>query len=161
LRGEAARAKAAGMDDYLTKPVPLARLRTALEAWLPQGGTVRTTETVRALDPAVLKRLVGDDPTILHDVLSNYAHAATQAAVELRAAAAAKEQAQVAFAAHKLKSSSRTVGAMPLGDLCAELELTGKRNDGPAVERCMAQFETLFAEVEKELGALLSEEKKV
>ncbi len=168
LRGEAARAKAAGMDGYLTKPVTLARLREVLEAWLPRSAATFTAEPAvepaavpaRALDVAVLQRLVGDDPDVLRDFLSDYARAATQAAAELRTAAAAKDHAQLAAIAHKLKSSSRSVGALPLGDLCAELENTGTRNDGPAVERCMAQFETLFAEVEKELASSLSGEKK-
>ncbi len=160
LRGEAARASAAGMDDYLTKPVTLARLRQVLEAWLPRGAAAFTAGPARALDVAVLQRLVGDDdPAILHKFLSEYAHTAARAAAELHAAAAAKDHGQVAFIAHKLKSSSRSVGALPLGDLCAELENAGKRSDGPAVERCMAQFETLITEVEMELVPLLSEEK--
>jgi signal transduction histidine kinase/CheY-like chemotaxis protein/HPt (histidine-containing phosphotransfer) domain-containing protein len=160
LRGEAARAKAAGMDDYLTKPVALARLREVLEAWLPRVGAAPAAEPVRVLDVAVLQRLVGDEPAILHEFLADYARTAARAVAELHAAAAVKDHAQVAATAHKLKSSSRSVGALPLGDLCAELENAGKRNDGPAVERCMAQFETLFAEVEKELAPLLPVEKK-
>ncbi len=36
LRGEADRAMAAGMDAYLTKPVPLATLRGVLEQWIVQ-----------------------------------------------------------------------------------------------------------------------------
>jgi PAS domain S-box-containing protein len=160
LRGEAARAQAAGMDDYLTKPVALARLREVLETWLPRDGTASAAVPASALDVAVLQRLVGDDPAILHDFLSEYAHAAAQAVAELRTAAAAQDHAQIAATAHKLKSSSRSVGALPLGDLCAELENAGKRNDGPAVAHGMAHFETLFAEVEEELAPLLSEEKK-
>ncbi|MDZ4255191.1 MAG: Hpt domain-containing protein, partial [Sulfuritalea sp.] len=142
-------------------------LREVLESWLPRGAAASTAEPAvepavvpaRALDVAVLRRLVGDDPAVLHDFLAEYARTAAQAVTALRAAAAAKDHAQIAAIAHKLKSSSRSVGALPLGDLCAELENTGKRNDGQAVERCMAQFETLFAEVEVELTSLLSKEK--
>ncbi len=37
LRGEAARALAAGMDEYLTKPMQMRLLGQALERWLPRG----------------------------------------------------------------------------------------------------------------------------
>jgi CheY-like chemotaxis protein len=36
MRGEAARAMAAGMDEYLTKPLQLHMLGQALEKWLPR-----------------------------------------------------------------------------------------------------------------------------
>ncbi len=39
LRGEAARAVAAGMDEYLTKPLQLRLLGAAIERWLPNGTT--------------------------------------------------------------------------------------------------------------------------
>ena len=35
LKGEAERCRAAGMDDYLSKPTPLTELRAMLEKWLP------------------------------------------------------------------------------------------------------------------------------
>jgi CheY-like chemotaxis protein len=35
LEGDRERCLAAGMDDYLTKPLKRERLRTALEQWLP------------------------------------------------------------------------------------------------------------------------------
>ncbi|MDE2628156.1 MAG: response regulator [Burkholderiales bacterium] len=38
LRGEAARAHRAGMDGYLTKPLPLSVLKDALARWLPPAG---------------------------------------------------------------------------------------------------------------------------
>ena len=168
LRDEANRAKAAGIDDYLIKPVRLARLREVLDAWLPPTPASTASDVpspaqtadapAPALDVAVLRRLVGDAPAILSELLAEYAHSIARAVPELRSAVAAKDHEQTAAIAHRLKSSSRSVGALPLGDLCVELENAGKRNDGPAVEHCMARFETLLAEVEHEL-ALLSGEK--
>ncbi len=169
LRDEANRAKAAGIDDYLIKPVRLARLREVLDAWLPP--TVASTsvavpspaltadEPAPALDVSVLRRLVGDAPAILSELLAEYAHSIARSVPELRSAVAAKDHEQTAAIAHRLKSSSRSVGALPLGDLCAELENAGKRNDGPAIEHCMGRFEALLAEVEHEL-VLLSGDKR-
>ncbi|WP_018150834.1 hybrid sensor histidine kinase/response regulator [Leeia oryzae] len=158
LRGEVARAKASGMDDYLTKPVALARLREVLEAWLPRKDHAHATESSRALDVSVLQLLVGNDPATLQDFLSDYASFAAATAVELRMAAKAWNYAQLAVIAHKFKSSSRSVGALSLGDICEELEIAGKHKDGLAVEHIMGQLEVLLLKVQKELVWLLSKE---
>lgn len=59
--------------------------------------------------------------------------------------------------AYKPKSSSRSVGAMVLGDLCAELENFGKIGDKTFIAQGMAQFETALAQVEAEIAALPGE----
>ena len=43
LEGDRERCLAAGMDDYLTKPLKRERLRTALEQWLPVAQREATT----------------------------------------------------------------------------------------------------------------------
>ena len=166
LRGEAARAKAAGIDEFLTKPVPLAVLRDVLSRWLPprtdaaayaSGATSQgPAASPPALDVADLQRLVGSDPAKVHRFLAMYALDAAQAVAELRAAASTKDHQQIAATAHKLKSSSRTVGAWPLGDLCEELESAARRCDERATEHAMARLDLLFAELEVELAPLVA-----
>ena len=176
LRDEASRARAAGMDDYLTKPVALAKLRAVLEHWLPQrdGGSARPEAAASgkgaarhgaqpapeaaqpALDVAVLERLVGEDMGAVRALLEKYARTASASAAELNEAAGAGDFARLAATAHRLKSSSRSVGALALGDHCAELELAGKAGDAQAVERHLAQFRTLFERVDAELAAALA-----
>ena len=53
---------------------------------------------------------------------------------EIEAAFAARAAADVGKAAHKLKSSSRSVGAHTLADLCYALENAGKAEDWPTIE---------------------------
>jgi CheY-like chemotaxis protein len=43
LEGDRERCLAAGMDDYLTKPLKRERLRAALEQWLPMAQREATT----------------------------------------------------------------------------------------------------------------------
>ena len=165
LRGEAARVKAEGMDDCLTKPVPMSVLGRVLRTWLPPpsdaavvqpGGTSQASDTTRALDPAVLPRFVGDDRAKVRRFLAMYADEAARAAGELRAAAADRDHERLQAIAHKLKSSSRWVGAVPLGELCDELESLAKRGDQAAIEQAMARFDRLFAELQTELAPLLT-----
>ncbi|MFA0464685.1 Hpt domain-containing protein, partial [Vibrio sp. 10N.261.45.F1] len=58
---------------------------------------------------------------------------------------------EVSSIAHKLKSSSRSVGAMRLGDLCAELENACTIGDVAVVELTMTLLDKCFAETEEEV----------
>ena len=63
-----------------------------------------------------------DDATTRRALLSQHRETARSLPLELRAARDLNDLLQMADIAHRLKASSRNVGAMALGDLCAELE---------------------------------------
>ena len=165
LRGEANRAHTAGMDGYLTKPIQLSVLQAALQRWMPATG--KTTETslptadacegraALVVDVDVLRGMVGDDPEIVEGFLRDYLASARRLGAELRAARASGNTRQVGAIAHKLKSSSRSIGALGLGDRCAELENASKAGDKSAIARHTEQFEAVLAEVEAEITELL------
>jgi HPt (histidine-containing phosphotransfer) domain-containing protein len=50
-------------------------------------------------------------------------------------------------AAHKLKSSARTVGAHALADTCTTLEAAGKTADWPTIEKLTPEAQALFQDV--------------
>jgi CheY-like chemotaxis protein/HPt (histidine-containing phosphotransfer) domain-containing protein len=165
LRGEAEHAKSVGMDDYLTKPLQLEVLRKTLERWLcssdppsaPAADPVPAPATAM-LDIGVLKAHVGDDPAILRDLLGHFLSNAKLQAAELRSACAGGDATQAAAIAHKLKSSSRSVGALALGELCAEIEQTGRAGHCDALARRIPSFDTALSQVEAEINGLLSTE---
>ncbi|HSI61052.1 MAG TPA: ATP-binding protein [Ideonella sp.] len=158
LRGEALRARDAGMDEYLTKPMQLHLLKAALAKWLPrEGGETRPSELqdesglaqpLSPIDVSVLKRLIGDEAEVVRDFLLAYQASARGLAAELRAARAAGDLRQIGAIAHKLKSSSRSVGAVVLGDLCAELENACRTGARDSIAQGMAQFEAELSAVE-------------
>jgi HPt (histidine-containing phosphotransfer) domain-containing protein len=106
------------------------------------------TEAAPALDVAVLEKLVGDDRDVVRSFLGDYVAGARDQMGGLRAAAAAGDARQAAAIAHKLKSSSRSVGALALGDLCAELETAGTAGDKAQVAQILPQLGTMFVRVE-------------
>ncbi|MGK2899429.1 MAG: response regulator [Burkholderiaceae bacterium] len=170
LRGEALRAQAAGMDEYLTKPLQLHLLEAALAKWLPRDDAVTTPATLAgelyeapgnvqdapAVDVAVLKGLVGDDPEIVREFLADYRTSAGRLATELRAAQSADDTRAIGAIAHKLKSSSRSVGALALGDLCAELENASRTHRREGILRGMVQFELALLAVDAQISDLLA-----
>lgn len=168
LRGEANRAKAAGIDDFLTKPISLRELSTALTRWLgpveeeliadnAPSAALDNEQDVSIFNVGVLQGLVGHDAAILHELLSDYLASLQKLSVQLFTAYAAGDIAMVGAIAHKLKSSSRSTGALPLGELCARMEVACKNENHVALKHRMSTFETAVVEVMSKVDNLLKE----
>jgi CheY-like chemotaxis protein/HPt (histidine-containing phosphotransfer) domain-containing protein len=153
-RDEERRCLAAGMDAYLTKPIRLAQLKTAIESWLDKAdGTNALAHPPQAAaappaDLAVLAQLVGTDPAVIAEVLQSFRRSAERSSRELVQGAADGAFKAVGDAAHKLKSDARTIGALRLGEICVQFEQAAQ---GAALEPMRA----LVAPFQAELDALL------
>lgn len=167
LRGEARRAMEVGMNEYLTKPLQLKLLAVALEKWMPAAdeeamlqpeNSSATVSTNFSVDLNVLKSLVGDAPDILRELLNDYLTSARQLANEMREAFSTNDAKQIGMIAHKLKSSSRSVGALTLADLCAEIENAVKVNDNKYIALHMKHFGKVLMTVVTEINGILKEE---
>ncbi len=170
LKGEREHCLNTGMDDYLSKPAQLEDLRSVLEKYLSgrkpivdtksatQPPTpVREAKSVTVpvpVDVHVLEKLVGNDPEMIKEMLQDYRISAEKTTTELRAAYQAKQLATVGSIAHKLKSSSRSVGALTLGELCAKMEQAGKNNDAKALAELLPSFDAEMVKVETYLASL-------
>jgi CheY-like chemotaxis protein/HPt (histidine-containing phosphotransfer) domain-containing protein len=165
LRGEAMRAQAAGMDEYLTKPLQMNLLKDALKKWMPRDGRADSLpgELAEAsggaapgpiVDVSVLKGLIGDDDAVVREFLGEFLAAARRLSVDLQAVAA-DDNRQMGAIAHKLKSSSRSVGAVALGDACAELENACRAGTRDDVAQARAKFEKDLLAAEAEIVKLL------
>ena len=150
LEGEAERCLAAGMDDYLSKPVEMSRLRRALEKWMPAApaDTAPTDPPMAEPQPtggdagpgdgpinrAALTDMFGDDPEMFAEILGDFVTSATAIVAEIKAAHDARDGGDVGGGGHKLKSAARAVGAYELADMCERLEQAGKAADWPTID---------------------------
>jgi PAS domain S-box-containing protein len=148
LNDEARLCLAAGMDAYLTKPIRLAQLRQAIDAWLAPRAVqaVAIADRAAPVDLGVLEALVGDDPLAVRAVLKAFRVSALQMAEELLRAAGAGQQHALAAVSHKMKSGARAIGAARLGEICAAIEQAG----GEEIA------DTLLPQVQGELQAVLA-----
>ena len=91
------------------------------------------------LDLSVLESMFGDDEELRNAILEEFATSATPYMAELDAALASRSADGVRSLAHKLKSSSRTVGASQLGDVCEALEHSAPDQDWDSIA-CQEQL---------------------
>jgi diguanylate cyclase (GGDEF)-like protein/PAS domain S-box-containing protein len=123
----------AGMDDYLSKPVMMDELKVRLLRWL-SGGTEETEPVLResstgaaparkpTLDMSTaedLYRLVGNE---FADILRIFLEETPGLILSLQEAISAGDSAQATRIAHRLKSSSASMGALLFSDLCLQIE---------------------------------------
>ena len=166
LRGEERRAQTAGVDEYLTKPMQLDRLRTVLAKWLPDGQATRmhgsaarefaAAQPADPFDMRLLKNLVGDDLPAIHYLLTEFRESAAALANELRVAFRKRDGRRVGAVAHRLKSASRSVGASALGDACGELENTCRSGVLHELTNNMAVLETALLAADSRITELLA-----
>jgi len=148
LKGESERCRTAGMDKYLTKPLQLADLRTALAELLPSlaqpvdpaGAAAIGSADPVAVNLGVLEELVGDDPMVIRDLLQGFHDSAGRSVELLKAACGIGDMATTIEQAHRLKSSTRTVGALGLSELCGQIEIAGKAGAADVLARLLPEF---------------------
>jgi len=128
LKGEAERCLEAGMDDYLTKPLTLERLREAMARWVRgQAAAPR-----HAIDRSVVEGMFGGNERSVARVLGRFREAGVRLVAEI--AAARGDPQELSELAHKLKGAARAAGAVALGDIAAALEKSGSSGDVDALE---------------------------
>jgi signal transduction histidine kinase/CheY-like chemotaxis protein/HPt (histidine-containing phosphotransfer) domain-containing protein len=148
LQGDRDRCLAAGMDDYLVKPVRREELAAVLARW---------TSVPSAPDDA-LEQLrefqVAGEPDVVADILRLFQEQAPRWLGVLRAAAEGNAPRELREAAHRLAGDSALLGLGEITRLCRELEALGQAHSTAGALHLIGQLEAAFEEIlEPELAA--------
>jgi len=130
LGGEVDKCFEAGMDDYLAKPVDLARLGEKLGRWLPL--PAHPDDVV--LDPSVLAEVSAGDSSLEREIILRFYGENVADVRTLERAFRANELEELTRCAHRMKGAARTVGAKRLAAACESLERAGRSNDRAGIE---------------------------
>jgi PAS domain S-box-containing protein len=141
------RCRDAGMNDFLSKPAELAELAATLAR--------KPARPDAALDRAVLDALVGGNVAAATALLRDFQMQLGADGTQLREACARGDVAAAAATAHKLKSSSRAVGAMALSAVCLRMEQAGHAGELDTLRLAEREFASAMAAVDTCLIKLL------
>ena len=140
---------AAGMDDYVAKPIRPEELADALRRSKPRPQIgMRASGSRVALDD--LRDLGGDE--FVHEVIETFLADAPRLLAALRTSLDAQDTGELRRAAHTLKSNGATLGAERFAVACRELEQRAKSADLAGGSQLIERIEREFDRLEKELA---------
>jgi CheY-like chemotaxis protein len=130
MRADRERCMAAGMDDYVAKPISPEQLEAVLGRWIPTAGAApppKASAPVPAADGPVDWTMIADlvamtPPDFIADLLGLFVRDSATALTDLRIAWREDDRESWSQIAHKLRGSCATLGARSMMDLCARME---------------------------------------
>jgi len=175
LKGDRESFLAAGMDDYVSKPIRVNLLIEALERAAAYRHVDLVSETAVGIEPEIdesqeesgseeivnldrLRQLAGGDDEFLIELIQTFLEDAPQLMEKMRTAVSQNDSAALRLTAHSLKSNAADFGAMILAGQCQELESMGKSENLNGAFEILTEAEGEFAQVQSALLAMLKEE---
>ncbi|MBC1223048.1 PAS domain S-box protein [Nostoc sp. UCD121] len=185
MRGDREICLAAGMDDYISKPIQLQKLAQALSK-CPRQRSLEVTSIVKQdramylefqplqnifqegqnqtlkiakIDAKILQSLrdiVRGDHVVFAELIKCYLTETPRLVQDISTAIATQDAQTIWKAAHQLKSSSASIGAIALAQLCKVLEAQGRsselENTVELLPQLYQEYEQVKTALEKELA---------
>ncbi len=167
LQGDRDKALAAGMDDYIAKPVNQKDLYAMLEHWSstippheeepldsppspvdhqPAEEVVLSTDRLKELESL----MDGEDPAWLRGLIEQYLEDTALRLRDLRKALDESDAQKLGKTAHVLKGSSNNIGAVLMVDVMQRLQRLGENGSLEGAEALVTEAERLFVTVKSE-----------
>jgi signal transduction histidine kinase/HPt (histidine-containing phosphotransfer) domain-containing protein len=169
LMGDREKCLAAGMDDYISKPVRIADLQTTLERWGPTKMLKHDTSyflrhpqslSPGLLDEATISELRDMPPTnglsMLRELIDLFLETAPMRVTQI--VQSAEDPKKLAFHSHALKSMSLNLGCKRIVELAQELENLGSSGNITGAMPLIQDLETVFTQTKVQLLVLRDKE---
>ncbi|MBI3799424.1 MAG: response regulator [Deltaproteobacteria bacterium] len=162
MQGDRAKCLAAGMDDYVSKPINPVELQAALARWTSQSGPGRAEEpggpaTSPVLEEAEVLARVGGDRVLLAELVEIFVAEYPSLLAALRAGLIANDPQAVYSAAHSLKGAVGNFGATATVEAARVLEGMGRQGELTGAPAALAVLEHELVRLQPLLTALTPE----
>jgi HPt (histidine-containing phosphotransfer) domain-containing protein len=165
MKGDRERCLAAGMDDYLSKPLQSRDLFAAIERWshgAPLPSAEATEPIVPAASDAPLDRArampyFGGDLRLFHELLTQFVGHLGDEITRLRALRASGDSQAFARAAHSIKGLAATFCASRLHQAAQQLEALGFDDNLEVADLWIEQLDEERPRLEEYLRGMASD----
>ncbi len=169
LMGDREKCLAAGMDDYISKPVRIVELQSALERWGPTKSRKHDTDyflrhpqsiSAGLLDEAAIEELrqmpASEGVSMLTELIGLYLDSAPGRITQIQEFL--NDAQKLSFHAHALKSMSLNLGCKRIIEVAQRLEDLGRAGNLNAAPDLLRELETSFTQTKAQLTILRDEE---
>ena len=160
LKGDREKCLAAGMDDYISKPISIEKLKSVLENWSAKlkietpkfnGEELQNSEPdiESVVDMARLHEISGADLEFEREILQAFVVDTCSYLEAAKGAIASGDMDTLARRAHQIKGVSATAAVRLMPEMADRLQSLAESNDLEGATKIIAELEIILAGVQK------------